>query len=287
MPHGTKTWVSIAGGMVIGSLSTFILSSYQTSGLEEHIEQLRADLVEAKGKEGGLHRQRHVAERAAEHFKADGLEVHKLRAQATELRQALAGQGPVLSNRTTASAPKGPRAAPSSVPGPEAMITELPVHFDSLEQLSDIVLELRTRAAAGQLTVQEQDWLNQLRPRLQQLEETPAEFARLQASVIASATGITDAERVGELRTVLQKTYDMALITGLDSPSRPKEDTEWRRERLLLDRRGTAAVQSLLSESERAAFDRGFASIMGIDLGTGLDKSLYPDGFIADGGTRH
>jgi len=270
--------------MVIGSLSTFILSGYQVSGLENHIEQLRADLIEAKGKEGGLHRHINVAERAAEHFKADGLEVHKLRAQAMELRQALAGHGPVLSNRTSpaSSDSAGAGAMPGAAPNPGALITELPVHFDSLEQLSEIVLDLRARAAAGSLTVQEQGWLNQLRLRLQQLEETPAEFAQLQASVIANATGITDPERVGELRTVLQRTYDMALVTGLDSPSRPKDDRDWRRERLLLDRRGTAAVQNLLSVDERQRFEKSFASIMGIDLGTGVDKSLFPEGFIGD-----
>ena len=70
-------------------------------------------------------------------------------------------------------------------------------------------------------------------------------------------------------------------IDRLDIPSKPASDTEnWVNQRHRLDRRATSAIQGMLTPEERSLFDRAFLGIMGIDLGTGVDKSNNPRGFL-------
>ena len=46
----------------------------------------------------------------------------------------------------------------------------------------------------------------------------------------------------------------------------------------------TVRVRALLAltPEERQAFDRAFIGVMGVDLGTGVDKSNYPPGFLGN-----
>jgi len=116
---------------------------------------------------------------------------------------------------------------------------------------------------------------------LNSLEKSPSEFADFQAAFIQSTLGLTDEGKTQQIHDVIQKVYDRAVATGLDIPSKPTEGTEdWVSKRYQLDRRGTSAVQGLLTPDERSLFDRAFLGIMGIDLGTGVDKSNYPPGVL-------
>jgi hypothetical protein len=252
------------------------------STMTDEIERMGGQLWDAGREHVKDHRMVLESQFAVQHYREDADEVHRLRAEVTELRRALASTRLFAMEGTNALPAQPASSEAASQPASTAPITDLPVKFDSIEQMAKVVGDLRARAFAGQLSSQERDWLNQLRPQLEKLEGTPAEFAELQADLIARTTGISDPERVAELKQVLQRTYDTALMTGLDSPARPEDDHDWKQRRLQLDRRGMAAVHTLLSDEERASFDQAFAGIMGIDLGTGLDKSLYPEGYISD-----
>ena len=99
--------------------------------------------------------------------------------------------------------------------------------------------------------------------------------------MIQTVAGVTDPEKVERIRQGIQKVYENAASRGLTLDRRPaEEDPAWVEQRHQLDRRGTAMVQRVLDENERAAFDRSFLGVMGVDLGTGVDKSLYPPGFL-------
>jgi hypothetical protein len=115
------------------------------------------------------------------------------------------------------------------------------------------------------------------------LERTPKDFADFQAAFIESAVGLTDAEKTQQIRDVVLRTYEHAVTRGLDIPSKPATGTEdWLTQRHQLDRRATSAVQKILTPEERQSFDRAFLGVMGIDLGTGVDKSNYPPGFLGN-----
>ena len=115
------------------------------------------------------------------------------------------------------------------------------------------------------------------------LEKTPGEFADFQSAFIESAVGLTDADKTRQIRDIILRTYERAVATGLDIPSKPAAGAEdWVNQRHQLDRRSTSAVQKLLTQEERQAFDRAFIGVMGIDLGTGVDKSNYPPGFLGN-----
>jgi hypothetical protein len=115
------------------------------------------------------------------------------------------------------------------------------------------------------------------------LEKTPGEFADFQSAFIESAVGLTDADKTRQIRDIILRTYERAVATGLDIPSKPAAGAEdWVNQRHQLDRRSTSAVQKVLTPEERQAFDRAFIGVMGIDLGTGVDKSNYPPGFLGN-----
>jgi hypothetical protein len=115
------------------------------------------------------------------------------------------------------------------------------------------------------------------------LEKTPGDFADFQSAFIESAVGLTDPEKTRQIRDIIARTYERAVATGLDVPSKPAMGAEdWVNQRHQLDRRSTSAVQKILTPEERQAFDRAFIGVMGVDLGTGVDKSNYPPGFLGN-----
>jgi len=116
----------------------------------------------------------------------------------------------------------------------------------------------------------------------QSLEPSPAAFGDFQAAFIQNALAIADGTRVQAMRDLIQKTYEQAVASGLDIPSKPTTDTEtWVQRRFQLDRQATVHLKELLAPEEVALFDRAFLGVMGIDLGgIGVDKSNYPRGFL-------
>jgi hypothetical protein len=115
----------------------------------------------------------------------------------------------------------------------------------------------------------------------QTLERSPSEFADFQTAFIQATVGINDPAKVAQIHDLVRATYERAVAQGLDIPSKPASDAEdWVQKRHQLDRRATGAVQNVLTEEEKRLFNRAFLGVMGIDLGTGVDKSNYPPGFL-------
>jgi len=123
--------------------------------------------------------------------------------------------------------------------------------------------------------------LANLSPRdLNSLERTPNEFADFQTAFIQNLVGLSDPEKTQQIHDLIRNTYEHAVANRLDIPSKPATETDdWVNRRHQLDRRATSAIQGILTPEERSLFDRAFIGVMGVDLGTGVDKSNYPRGF--------
>jgi hypothetical protein len=209
-------------------------------------------------------------------YKTNAAEVLRLRGEISTLRTALKAAEQKLAAQKPPSQPSA-RAEPAQ----QMQNAAIPPGFTTYQEMAQFAGNLRKKAFSGEpLTDQEKQWLQQAKPELEKLERSPAEFAEFQSSLIQSAAGINDPQKVEQIRQIIQRVYEGAVARNLDIPSRPADDQQWKDARHQLDRRGTSAVQNLMSESERAAFDRVFIGIMGVDLGTGVDRTLYPDGFL-------
>jgi hypothetical protein len=123
--------------------------------------------------------------------------------------------------------------------------------------------------------------LANLSPReLNSLERSPNDFADFQTAFIQNLVGLSDPQKTQQIHDLIRNTYEHAVANRLDIPSKPPTETDdWVNRRHQLDRRATSAIQGILTPEERNLFDRAFIGVMGVDLGTGVDKSNYPRGF--------
>jgi hypothetical protein len=176
------------------------------------------------------------------------------------------------------------RAAKNATPEPSQATASpiIPESFPTHWELAQFTATLRSKARQGHLTPEEKEWLQAMKPELEKLESSPETFAEFQTALIQSTVGIADGQKVDQIRNTIQRVYEAANDRGLNLQARPQDDEAWVEQRHQLDRRGTGAIQKMLSEEERAAFDRAFLGVMGVDLGTGVDRSLYPPGFLRD-----
>lgn len=233
-----------------------------------------ADLADVTAQSAALAEKLELVEKERDKFKLEAAEVHKLRGELSNLRKNNEDLA-----RKTSQKPASPAPEPAS---PAAQ--NVPASFSNYSEVAQFAGGLRVRMMnGGQISPEETAWLQQMKPELEKLEANPETFASFQASMIQSMAGITDPEKVEKIRQTVQKVYENAVNRGLTVDSRPpQQDADWIQQRHQLDRRGTTAVQRILSEEERAAFDRSFLGVMGVDLGTGVDKTLYPPGFLGE-----
>ena len=244
--------------------------------MEKQLAQVSAELQEADVKLSDADQKLTRLQSERDQYKTEAAEVHRLRGEISTLRTALKAAEQKLS----AQKPPSPASA-ATQPVQEMQNAAIPPTFATYQEMAQFAGNLRKKAFGGPpLTDQEKQWLQQAKPELEKLERSPAEFAEFQSSLIQSAAGINDPQKMEQIRQIIQRVYEGAVARNLDIPSRPTDDQQWKDARHQLDRRGTSAVQNLMSESERAAFDRVFIGIMGVDLGTGVDRSLYPEGFL-------
>ena len=107
-----------------------------------------------------------------------------------------------------------------------------------------------------------------VRPKLEELESDPEQFAEFQSSFVKAAISLEDEGKVAQIQKIVEETHRQAVVQKLDAASRPPEGVDdWALRRDALDREATHAVQQLLTGDERARFDSAFLGIMGIDLG--------------------
>ena len=214
-----------------------------------------------------------------DHYKASTAEIHKLRGEVAQLR----AENESLKKDAAARAEERKRADAS--PAASLPTSQIPHSFPDHSSVGQFAGALRAKARSGELSPEETEWLRTIKPELEKLEAHPSDFAAFQASMIQQVAGITDPEKTEQIRNTIQRVYENANQRGLNLQARPADDAAWVDQRHQLDRRGTGAVQKLLTDEERVAFDRSFLGIMGVDLGTSVDKSLYPPGFVSDGRT--
>ena len=263
-----KTKVFAGAVLVTAVLVPTVLMERSRSDLEAKNKLLGSEIARIQTE---LDEQKARLRRAGEQadlYKAQAGEVHRLRAEVTQLRaeQAarVAAEDEVAEEREQAEG-----AQPAVLPWNEMT-----------EQIA--ALRLRAFGRGEPLTPEEKEWLAGTKAELEKLEQFPAEFAEFQSGLIRSVARLSEPDKIGQIRTIIEATYQDAVGKGLDVMSRPEgDDAVWKQRRHELDRAGTAQVQAVLTEEERALFDRHFLGIMGVDLGTGVDSSLYPEGFMS------
>ena len=216
-----------------------------------------------------------AADLERDQYKSAGSEVHKLRSEVSELRKV----NQSLQKQVAQGAESG-TAKRSSQTNSSGTEISFPESFPNHSALAQFTANLRLKARSGLLTQEERDWLQNMKPELEKLESSPEAFAEFQTAYIQSVAGVNDPAKLDQIRQTIHRVYEAANARGLNLQARPGEDSAWVEQRHQLDRRGTGAVQKILDENERASFDNAFQGIMGVDLGTGVDKSLYPPGFL-------
>jgi len=108
------------------------------------------------------------------------------------------------------------------------------------------------RFSGKELTEEELEWLEEVKPIIEQMERDPAKFSEFQTELIKTTVPTLDEERIDQIKQIIADTYDKAVAQSLDLPSKPADNyQDWVQRRHELDRAGTAAVQDILSPGER------------------------------------
>ena len=90
------------------------------------------------------------------------------------------------------------------------------------------------------LTPEEQQWLAEVQPAIEEMEQDPHEFSMFQTAMIREIVESLDPNRLEQIRGIIEKTYAQANQEGLDLLSKPDTGTEdWVARRHQLDRKGT------------------------------------------------
>ena len=271
------TLLILVAAVLVGIASYFAASQQSAAVLSALRASHDAELATLQAQLDAAKQQLAASQRNRDKLKVDAAEVHKLRGEISTLRKA---------NETLekSAAALAQQAKAQSKQSAEISVVEkpIPASFQNYSEMAQFAATLRTKGRNGQLSPEEQAWLKQMKPELDKLESNPHNFAEFQAALIQNTVGITDPQKLQQIRNTIQRVSEAAVTRGLDIPSRPQDDAAWVQQRHQIDRRGTTAIQNLLDENERAAFDRSFLGIMGVDLGTGVDKTLYPPGFLVE-----
>ena len=261
----TKTKIAVTGVALIGTLTTVTLLQHSEN------ERLRGT---TNALSQSLDRERAETDRRFSDLQA---ELNALKASQLIVGERRASTPPPLSVQ-----PATRSAAPQTQQRPSAV--SAPMHDQVAALLAKPPAEQAAYFATSRRQVLNRDFSDpdglfkarelaaHIRPALDQLERSPADFAAFQASYITETIQLDGEEKRNKIREIIHSTYEQAVAQKLDAPSRPPGETEaeaWALQRDALDRAGTKAVQALLTPEERALFDRAFLGIVGIDLGIG------------------
>lgn len=272
---------SVASVLAVAAASSYLTYLLATQLNLKQLAQLRSShAVELSARESeiaALQQKLQAAELERDHSKRDAAEIHKLRGELSALRQSNEAL------QKSAATQSQLAAAPNADEAPITAATDaIPAEFRDHAELAHFAAGLRGKAREGRLSPEERQWLESMKPELDQLEARPKEFAEFQTAMIQSVVGLNEPEKLEQIRNTIERVTQAAVNRGLNLQARPGDDPAWVEQRHQLDRRGTTAIQGMLDETQRAVFDQSFLGIMGVDLGTGVDKSLYPPGFIRE-----
>jgi RNA polymerase sigma factor (sigma-70 family) len=275
----TMAWSKLKTAVVVGvalsaAVTPLVLQQHSLSHLRAANEQLISEIQKYRDEEQGWTQRLNSATQEAERYRIQASEIHGLRSEMARLKKENAALAK-LKNSAPSQSVNDPAKAQQTT-------EHAPKEFRTFEEVGQYTGKLRGGMMGGKSPTQEEiDYLASVKPQLEKLERSPKEFAAFQSSYIESVAGLADKSKAESIRQIIEQTYNDAVQQGLDLPSKPAGDAEsWKKNRHALDRRGTEAVQELLTPEERQRFDRMFLGIMGADTGLGMDKSNYPDGFI-------
>jgi hypothetical protein len=255
--------LKLAGAaLVLGLVTVPLLLQQRTiSALKRGNEALAAQLIE----------QQTAAPRITNETRslssADHLELMRLRAEVTSLRRETR-EGNVAAPSVKAA------ARPDDATGDEKpefvrwaeTILDGPALMKGAE--SGLV---RLKALRGEaLNEGEQTLMLNMVRRAAKTEKVPAEFAEFQSAFVASLLEWGNDPRTKQVTEIVHEAALKASQAQIDFHAPGQNADSWSAEQKELNRGATAAVQALLTQSERAVFDRAFLGVMGIDFGVGF-----------------
>ncbi len=268
----THTKSILLGALVVaGAVTPLAIQHRNNARQATEIETLRQLLSESTRPERPS--QAMVEAEELERLRAEHRELIRLRGEVASLRERLAETQPRAVSVTDHS--------PPSETSPVEPLADLEMaEFLSYPawQQGNLLGNLRHHRSqqSGVAWTPTPEWerarklAEKVRPELEALESRPADFAEFQSAYIQAAIGLEEPEKIGQIKSILQSTYEQAVAVQLDAGSRPAEEIEaWAQRRDALDRPATRAVQQLLTPGERESFDQLFLGVMGIDLGLG------------------
>ena len=193
---------------------------------------------------------------------ADHLELMRLRAEVTTLRRENQQRAQTASPAQTSptaisddSKPEFVQWAATILSGPpEIQGTEggnIRRKFLNNEQLSE-----------GERTLM----MNLVR-RTAEIEKSPEDFTAFQSSFVSTLLNWQDDPRATRVKEIIQSAATAAHDQQMNFNAPALKANSWPAEQRELNGRATSAIQSLLTQEERATFDRAFIGIMGIDFG--------------------
>lgn len=271
-----KATIAIAFLVAVG---TGVYEARQASSLRGQVQSLIQVSTEQSTQEAELNERIETFRNENDRLKGNYMELLKLRAEISRLR----AQNNSLTKQTTgklAPPPEKPQEVDPAwvqqiLDGPPkdqgAAAGNLRGKFLRQEMASISPSEMALRGALVQRKLNDT------------LERSPSEFAEFQSAYIQGALAISEEARIQQIHELIQNTYERAVASGLDIPSKPTNEAEtWVQQRHQLDREATAKLKQLLTPEEQAVFDRAFLGVMGVDLGgIGVDRSNYPKGFLS------
>ena len=194
---------------------------------------------------------------------ADHLELMRLRAEVTTLRRE--------NQQRAQSAPP-----PRTEPGVPLLADSKPEFAKWAESILSGPPEIQGTEGGNirrkflsheKLTEGEQTLLMNMVRRAGDIEKSPEGFTAFQSSFVATLLNWQDDPRQTRLKEIIQSAATAAHDRQMNFNAPALNADSWPAEQKQLNRRATGAIQSLLTEEERATFDRAFLGIMGIDFG--------------------
>lgn len=196
------------------------------------------------------------------------LELMRLRAEVTALRRQI--------EKPVASAPpaKSLAVAPANDSKPEFVrwAEEILVGPPQIQGLEGGNIR-RKALNREELSEGEQVLLMNMVRHAESVEKSPNDFSEFQSSFVASLLSWKDDPRTRRVKEIIQAAAVTANERQMNFNAPTLKADSWPPEQKELNRTATAEVQALLTQEERATFDRAFLGIMGVDFGIAFHHS--------------
>jgi hypothetical protein len=253
-----------------------VLVVFQRVGLQQaraDADTLRAELASTKTELQRASEMPKVDPKETERLAQERAELAKLRGEVSALRKEKADRQKSrgIAEAAALQASQNKPAQDASTPAAQGMqwvehILNGPSALKGAETGN-----VRRKALNGEpLTEAEQALLLNMNAKAAEIEKSPEEFSTFQSSYIGSLLGWNNDSRSDHIRAILSAAMTAANTSGYDYNAPGQNADKWPDEQKALNTRATTAIQNILKPEERAAFDRAFIGVLGIDTGVGV-----------------